>query len=79
MEQSLQEVWKGAAASPFIPTIGKDSQFTVGFSLLTIGILLIGFFGMNRSLANVLLIGTPAGLAVGFGAVYMICAVGVYV
>lgn len=98
MAQSLQSVWQAAAADPFVPTIGKDSQFSLGFSLLTIGILLSGYFGLSehsqrdshvccaelnsftdRSLLNVPLVGIPASLAIGFGAVYMICAVGVYV
>jgi hypothetical protein len=113
MESSLHEVWESAAGNPFVPVIGKDSQFTVGLSLLVVGTLLAGFFGLSeltirllrhihsnsvedRSLINIPLIGLPASLAIGyvpprkvpsdqfliessFGAVYMICAVGVYV
>lgn len=48
MAQSLQGVWQGAAANPFMPIIGKDSQFSLGFSLLTIGILLCGYFGLSE-------------------------------
>jgi hypothetical protein len=48
MESSLQEVWEAAAANPFVPTIGKDSQFFVGISLLIIGTLLAGFFGLSE-------------------------------
>ena len=34
---SLSEVWEGAAGSPFYPTVSKDKQFLVGFTLLLIG------------------------------------------
>jgi hypothetical protein len=79
MESSLHSAWESASGNPFTPTIGKDSQFFVGFTLLTIGLLLTGFFGLNRSIINLPLVGIPASLVIGFGAVYMICAVGVYV
>lgn len=79
MESSLHQVWESAVGNPFVPLIGKDSQFTLGISLLIAGILLSGLFGLNRTLLNIPLIGVPASLAIAFGAVYMICAVGVYV
>ncbi|KAL3425054.1 DNA repair protein [Phlyctema vagabunda] len=79
MESSLHQVWESAVGNPFTPTIGKDNQFFVGFSLLALGILLTGLFGLNRSFINIGLIGVPASAAIAFGAVYMICAVGVYV
>lgn len=34
---SLNEVWEAAAKSPFIPLVGKDAQFSVGFNLLVLG------------------------------------------
>ena len=34
MSSPLADVWQAAAASPFQPTIGKESQFTLGFALL---------------------------------------------
>ncbi|KAI9660007.1 MAG: hypothetical protein M1821_001359 [Bathelium mastoideum] len=92
---SLQDLWEAATARPFEPTVSKDSQFFVGFSLLLIGkfcaryrsietdkrvaLVLTSLFGLNQSLTNVPALGVPASLAFGFGAVYMICAVGVYV
>ncbi|TVY50368.1 hypothetical protein LCER1_G006323 [Lachnellula cervina] len=79
MESSLHQVWESAVGNSFVPTVGKGSQFFLGFSLLTIGFLLTGLFGLNRSLVNVPIIGIPASAAFAFGAVYMICAVGVYV
>jgi len=48
MESSLQEVWDAAAGNPFVPTIGKDSQFLVGISLLLFGTLLTAFFGLSE-------------------------------
>ncbi|KAJ4365501.1 hypothetical protein N0V95_000436 [Ascochyta clinopodiicola] len=79
MSTPLADVWEAAAVSPFQPAIGKNSQFTLGFALLFASLLLTGFFGLNRSFANLPLVGAPASIAFGFGAVYMICAVGVYV
>ena len=34
---SLNEVWEGAAGSPFYPTVSKERQFLVAFSLLLVG------------------------------------------
>lgn len=34
---SLNEVWVGAAGSPFLPVVAKERQFLVGFTLLLIG------------------------------------------
>lgn len=76
---SLNEVWEGAAGSPFYPLVPKERQFLVGFTLLLIAIVLTGLFGLNRSFKNIPLLGVPASLAFGFGSVFMICAVGVYV
>ncbi|RAH45174.1 putative DNA repair protein Rad1, partial [Aspergillus brunneoviolaceus CBS 621.78] len=75
---SLNQVWEAASASPYSPLIAKDSQFFVGFSLLLAAFILTGLFGLNRSFTSIALFGVPASLAFGFGAVYMICAVGVY-
>ncbi|EOA91328.1 uncharacterized protein SETTUDRAFT_162080 [Exserohilum turcica Et28A] len=79
MSSPLLDVWDAAAAQPFHPAVGKDTQFTVGFVLLAISLVLTTIFGLNRSLINLPLLGVPASLAFGFGSVYMICAVGVYV
>lgn len=48
MESSLHQVWESAAGSPFVPIVGKDSQFLVGITLLTLGLLLSGFFGLSE-------------------------------
>jgi len=79
MDSTLKDVWDSGIGTPFAPTIGKGAQFWVGGLLLLVGILLTGLFGLNRSFLNIWFIGAPASLALAFGSVYMICAVGVYV
>ncbi|KAL6892666.1 hypothetical protein HDV57DRAFT_192331 [Trichoderma longibrachiatum] len=79
MDSSLHQVWQAAAGSPFVPAIAKESQFTVAFLLLSLGIAITGVFALNRSLVSVVALGVPASLAIAFGTVYMFCAVGVYV
>ncbi|KAJ5089400.1 hypothetical protein N7532_008084 [Penicillium argentinense] len=76
---SLNEVWEAASASPFQPVVSKDGQFSVGFSLLLLALIFTGLFGLNRSFLSLASLGVPASLLFGFGAVFMICAVGVYV
>src|SRR4051794_15287962 len=44
MDSSLHEVWQAAAGSPFVPTVGKDSQFLIAFVLLVFGFFLGGAF-----------------------------------
>ncbi|KAI1766669.1 hypothetical protein GGR53DRAFT_464166 [Hypoxylon sp. FL1150] len=79
MDSSLQEIWQTASGSPFLPTVGKGSQFLVGFTLLLFGLALTGAFALNRSIVSLPIYGIPASLAVAFGTVYMFCAVGVYI
>ncbi|PSN71741.1 hypothetical protein BS50DRAFT_629877 [Corynespora cassiicola Philippines] len=79
MSSPLLDVWEAASASPYYPPVSKDSQFTVGFALLVLSFLLATIFGLNRSFVNLSILGVPASIAFGFGAVYMICAAGVYV
>jgi hypothetical protein len=83
MDSSLHEVWQTAAGSPFLPTVGKGSQFFVGFVLLALGLAITGGFALSeyfwhtsmqdliltvvdRSLANVVLLGVPGSLAVAY-------------
>lgn len=47
MDSSLHEVWTAAQGSPFIPAIGKDSQFNVGFWSLILGLLIAGVFTLS--------------------------------
>ncbi|KAK6065144.1 repair protein Rad1/Rec1/Rad17 [Seiridium cupressi] len=62
MDPSLVAQWD-APGSPFLPTVGKGTQFLVGFSLLLFGLTLFGGFALNRSLINIPIIGVPASLA----------------
>ncbi|KAJ9628761.1 hypothetical protein H2203_002663 [Taxawa tesnikishii (nom. ined.)] len=94
--QPLRDLWDAAAGQPYEPAIGKNSQFTVGFTLLLTALMLSGYFGLNPSLKNLpssvfrrrSLLGRRMADAelrtfslrvARLGAVYMICAVGVYV
>jgi hypothetical protein len=49
MESPLHQVWESAVGNPFVPTVGKGSHFFLGFTLLTIGLLLSGLFGLSMS------------------------------
>ncbi|KAI0015397.1 DNA repair exonuclease-like protein [Xylariomycetidae sp. FL0641] len=66
MDSSLHELWQTAPGSPFLPTVGKGSQFLVGFVLLLLGLSLTGAFALNRSLVNIPLLGLPASGAIAF-------------
>ncbi len=55
MESSLHQVWESAVGDPFVPTVGQGSQFLLGFTLLTIGLLLSGLFGLSTFLPTVLM------------------------
>ncbi|EGE00325.1 hypothetical protein TMEN_2327 [Trichophyton mentagrophytes] len=76
---SLEEVWRSAAGSPYHSTVPTNSQLLPAILLLFAGFVLTGIFALNRSALNIALLGVPASLAFGFGSVFMICAVGVYV
>jgi hypothetical protein len=49
MDSSLHEVWQAAAGSPFLPTVGKGSQFFVAFVLLMLGLSITGVFALSES------------------------------
>ncbi|KAK3355669.1 Rad1-domain-containing protein [Neurospora tetraspora] len=66
MDSPLLEVWHAASGSPFLPTVGKGSQFFVAFLLLLIGFTLTGAFTLNRSIVNLPLLGIPASLAFAY-------------
>ncbi|KXT05766.1 hypothetical protein AC578_1009 [Pseudocercospora eumusae] len=78
-QQPLLAIWEASAKQPFIPNVGKDAQFLVGFVLLAAAFVLSSLFGLNLTAKNLPTLAIPASLAFGFGAVYIICAVGVYV
>ncbi|KND90974.1 hypothetical protein TOPH_04304, partial [Tolypocladium ophioglossoides CBS 100239] len=66
MDSSLHEVWQAAAGSPFLPLVGKGTQFPVGFVLLLIGLVATCVFALNRSLVNLAVIGFPVSVAVAY-------------
>lgn len=43
----LHDLWEASASQPFQSTIGKNAQFTVGFTLLFIALVLTGLFGLS--------------------------------
>lgn len=47
MESPLTALWDSSVGNPFLPAVGKNSQFFVGFTLLSLGLLLTGFFGLS--------------------------------
>ena len=49
MDSSLYELWQSPSATPFLPTIGKNTQFLVGFVLLLLGLSLTGAFALSVS------------------------------
>ncbi|EOD47032.1 hypothetical protein GTA08_BOTSDO10004 [Neofusicoccum parvum] len=78
-QSPLLDIWEASAAQPYYPSVSKNAQFIVGFLLLLTAFILTGIFGLTRSIVTLPVLGVPASLAFGFGAVYMICAAGVYV
>ncbi|KAK3710737.1 hypothetical protein LTR37_010156 [Vermiconidia calcicola] len=61
----LREIWEASKSQPFEPTVGKQSQFYVGFILLLAALILTGLFGLNNNLKTLGLYGIPASLAFG--------------
>jgi hypothetical protein len=53
MDSSLDAVWQAAAGSPFLPIVGKGSQFFVGFILLLLGLLLTGLFALSMASGSI--------------------------
>ncbi|KAK5695817.1 checkpoint clamp complex protein Rad1 [Elasticomyces elasticus] len=44
----LLDIWEASASQPFQPSVGKSAQLTIGFTLLSIALLLSGLFGLMR-------------------------------
>lgn len=45
----LHDLWEAAVSQPFSPSIDKNAQFAVGFTLLLIALVLSGLFGLSTS------------------------------
>ncbi|KAK9378544.1 uncharacterized protein V2V93DRAFT_375942 [Kockiozyma suomiensis] len=70
--------------TPFTPAVSIDRQPVAAIALLLSGFVLTALFSMiNKSgflgFIKQLFIAIPASLSLGFGFVYLLCAVGVYV
>ncbi|KAH8150092.1 uncharacterized protein LAJ45_05778 [Morchella importuna] len=65
--------------TPFQPLVSKDSQLSVALLLVLAGFSLTGLFSINKSITTAPLLALLASLSLGFGSVFLICAVGVYV
>lgn len=48
MDSKLIDVWQTAAGNPFLPTIGKGTQFLVAFILLLLGLSAFGIFALSK-------------------------------
>jgi cell cycle checkpoint protein len=48
MDSSLHQVWQAAAGSPFLPAVGKESQFIIAFVLLTLSLAATGVFALSK-------------------------------
>jgi hypothetical protein len=46
--QPLNDLWEAAGGQPYEPTIGKNSQFTVGITLLFTGTLYLSLFVLEE-------------------------------
>lgn len=49
MDSKLIDVWQAAAGNPFLPTIGKGTQFLVAFALLLLGLFSFGIFALSKN------------------------------
>ncbi|KAJ5183551.1 hypothetical protein N7492_001167 [Penicillium capsulatum] len=87
---SLNEVWEAASKTPFTPLVPKESQFSVGFNLLLCGkvsllrslspwVFLPPYFSGESCWPGLGILGILIFGGLSFGAVFMICAAGVYV
>lgn len=48
MDSKLIDVWQAAAGNPFLPTVGKGTQFLVAFVLLLLGLFSFGIFALSK-------------------------------
>lgn len=50
MDSKLVEVWQTAAGSPFLPTVGKNTQLLFALVLLFAGLASFGIFALSKSI-----------------------------
>ena len=46
----LKDIWDASVSQPFNPTVGKESQFNVGFTLLLFAVICTSLFGLSKSM-----------------------------
>ena len=63
MSSPLIGVWEAAAGSPYHPAVGKGTQFTVGFTLLFISMLVHGAIASYANIRPALVLGALFGLS----------------
>jgi cell cycle checkpoint protein len=56
----LLKVWEASSSQPFQPTVGKDAQFNVGFTLILFSFICASLFGLSMS---IVLIDKPCSLS----------------
>ena len=49
MSQSLNDIWEASAGQPFEPSVSKEQQFTVAFTLLLFALICSSLFGLSMS------------------------------
>ena len=47
MDSSIIDTWNAAEGNPFVPVIGKDNQFAIGFLLVLVGLSILGLFTLS--------------------------------
>jgi cell cycle checkpoint protein len=45
----LKDIWDASVSQPFNPTVGKASQFNVGFTLLLFAFICTSLFGLSKN------------------------------
>lgn len=45
--QPLRDIWEASASQPFQPTISKETQFQVGFTLIFLAFIFTTLFGLS--------------------------------
>lgn len=54
MDSSLVQAWETAAGNPFLPTVGKQTQFLVASIFLILGFTIAGTFTLSKAIPPLL-------------------------
>ncbi|KAK9458571.1 uncharacterized protein V1516DRAFT_682517 [Lipomyces oligophaga] len=82
MSSTAVKAW--SQGTSFVAAVSIDQQASIATILLVIAAVLSGLFSLQdkkgvAGLIKQVLLAIPASLSLGFGFVYLLCAVGVYV